>query len=50
VVDDTVSRMGEAHAVLDQLSSCLSDHFDVEHSTFQIEPAGHAESEQHLHH
>jgi cobalt-zinc-cadmium efflux system protein len=50
VVDDSVTRMGQAHAVLDQLSSCLSDHFDVEHSTFQIEPAGHADSESHIHH
>ena len=29
---------------------CLADHFDVEHSTFQIEPTGHVDSEQHLHH
>ena len=50
VVDDSVSRMGEAHAVLDRLRDCLADHFDVEHSTFQIEPAGHADSERHLHH
>jgi cobalt-zinc-cadmium efflux system protein len=50
VVDDTVSRMGEAHAVLDRLRECLAEHFDVEHSTFQIEPAGHADSEPHIHH
>ncbi|TXL58045.1 cation diffusion facilitator family transporter [Aeromicrobium terrae] len=50
VVDDSVTRMGQAHEVLDQLSACLSDHFDVEHSTFQIEPAGHVDSEPHIHH
>lgn len=50
VVEDTVTGMDEAHGVLDTLRSCLSEHFDVEHSTFQIEPTGHAESEQHLHH
>ncbi len=50
VVDDSVTGMDEAHGVLDTLSGCLSEHFDVEHSTFQIEPAGHADSEQHLHH
>ncbi len=50
VVDDTVTRMGDAHAVLDRLRDCLSDHFDVEHSTFQIEPAGHADTEPHIHH
>jgi cobalt-zinc-cadmium efflux system protein len=25
--------------VLDELCSCLADHFDIEHSTFQIEPS-----------
>jgi cobalt-zinc-cadmium efflux system protein len=50
VVDDSVTRMGEAHDVLDRLRDCLADHFDVEHSTFQIEPAGHADSETHTHH
>jgi len=50
VVDDSVTGMDEAHGVLDTLRGCLSEHFDVEHSTFQIEPAGHAESEGHVHH
>lgn len=50
VVDEAVTQMGEAHAVLDRLRECLADHFDVEHSTFQIEPSGHRESEQHVHH
>ncbi|HLZ37101.1 MAG TPA: cation diffusion facilitator family transporter, partial [Mycobacteriales bacterium] len=31
--------------VLDQLGACLADHFDVEHCTFQLEPAGHREHE-----
>lgn len=47
VVDDTVSVMDDAHLVLDRLGSCLSDHFDVAHSTFQIEPAGHVETQCH---
>ena len=50
VVDDDVVGMEEAHAVLDRLRGCLAEHFDVEHSTFQIEPAGHRESEHHVHH
>jgi cobalt-zinc-cadmium efflux system protein len=50
VVDDDVIGMAEAHAVLDRLRGCLAEHFDVEHSTFQIEPAGHRESEHHVHH
>ena len=28
-------------AVLDRLQSCLAGHFDVGHSTFQLEPVGH---------
>jgi cobalt-zinc-cadmium efflux system protein len=50
VVDDDVIGMVEAHAVLDRLRGCLAEHFDVEHSTFQIEPSGHRESEHHVHH
>ncbi len=29
--------------ILASLQTCLADHFDVEHSTFQLEPAGHVE-------
>jgi cobalt-zinc-cadmium efflux system protein len=32
-------------AVLDRLGECLSGHFDVEHSTFQLEPPGHRDHE-----
>ena len=49
VVDDDVSEMGQARMVLDRLRACLADHFDVEHSTFQIEGSGHADSEPHVH-
>jgi cobalt-zinc-cadmium efflux system protein len=35
--------------VLDHLSGCLADHFDIEHSTFQIEPPGHRDHEPILH-
>jgi cobalt-zinc-cadmium efflux system protein len=31
------------HELLDQLSDCLAGHFDLTHSTFQIEPAEHSE-------
>lgn len=50
VVEDSVEQMGQAHEVLDRLRACLAEHFDVEHSTLQIEPRGHADSEHHLHH
>lgn len=50
VVEDHITDMAEAHAVLDTLRGCLAEHFDVEHSTFQIEPVGHRDSEHHVHH
>ena len=31
--------------VLDELDRCLGTHFDVEHCTFQLEPAGHRDHE-----
>jgi cobalt-zinc-cadmium efflux system protein len=44
-----VSAEGLGGPVLDQLSGCLADHFDIEHSTFQIEPPGHRDHEPILH-
>ncbi len=38
---------GRAAHLLAELQGCLSDHFDVEHSTFQLEPAGHVEHDAH---
>jgi len=35
--------------VLDALGTCLSDHFDIEHSTFQLEPASRREHEPRTH-
>jgi cobalt-zinc-cadmium efflux system protein len=43
----SVGRLGGP--VLDQLGECLADHFDIEHSTFQIEPPGHRDHEPILH-
>jgi cobalt-zinc-cadmium efflux system protein len=43
VVDDEALADGRAGRILASLQGCLSSHFDVEHSTFQIEPAGHVE-------
>jgi len=47
--DPEVFARGETGAMLDRLGDCLKGHFDVEHSTFQLEPAGHADSEEHAH-
>ncbi len=49
VIEDKIEDMGQAEAVLDRLRGCLAEHFDVEHSTFQIEPLGHVEKERRLH-
>ncbi|MGH1563629.1 cation diffusion facilitator family transporter [Mumia sp. DW29H23] len=49
VVDDAVLARDGGHTVLDHLRGCLADHFDVEHSTFQLEPADHAATEHHTH-
>lgn len=40
---------GHAPQILDELQACVSGHFDVEHSTFQLEPAGHAPHEFETH-
>lgn len=42
VVEQGCFEDGHAPQVLDELQSCLVGHFDLEHSTFQLEPPGHA--------
>ena len=49
VVDAELFASGDTGALLERLGACLSEHFDVAHSTFQLEPADHAEREQHTH-
>ena len=48
VTDDCLNR-GSVAVVLDHLQRCLADHFDVEHSTFQLEAATHADHEPGMH-
>jgi cobalt-zinc-cadmium efflux system protein len=50
VVADDCFSAGLAPGLLDELQACLAGHFDVEHSTFQFEPAGHTEHEAGTHH
>lgn len=47
VVDDAAFADGRSSRILSRLQTCLAEHFDVEHSTFQLEPAGHVEHEAH---
>jgi cobalt-zinc-cadmium efflux system protein len=42
VIDDSCFNDGHAPRLLDQLQACVAGHFDVEHSTFQLEAAAHA--------
>lgn len=49
VVDDSCFHDGHLPQLLDQLQQCLTGHFDVEHSTFQFEPACHAAHEHARH-
>jgi cobalt-zinc-cadmium efflux system protein len=49
VVDDAVLAEGAGGRMLDRLAECLSGHFDVEHCTFQLEPASHLDHERAIH-
>lgn len=49
VCEPVVFREGRTGTLLDELSGCLAKHFDVEHSTFQLEPAEHAAHEDEFH-
>ncbi|MDQ2726295.1 MAG: cation diffusion facilitator family transporter [Actinomycetota bacterium] len=45
VVDESCFSDGHAPRLLDRIQACLAGHFDVEHSTFQLEVAGHLDHE-----
>lgn len=47
-VDEVLADGGGAR-VLDRLAECLAGHFDVEHCTFQLEPANHRDHEHAAH-
>lgn len=49
VIAEACFRDGHAPEILDQLQACLAGHFDVEHSTFQLEPASHVAHERSPH-
>lgn len=49
VVDPEIIERGRSAIMLDELQDCLRGHFDVDHSTFQLEPAGHADHERPMH-
>lgn len=47
--EPAVFSSGRTGEMLERLGECLHGHFDVEHSTFQLEPAGHSEREEPAH-
>ena len=49
VVATEIFTAGRTGQLLDRLGECLTDHFDVAHSTFQLEPTEHAAHEEHHH-
>src|SRR5215469_1802977 len=49
VVEPEVLADGRSARMLDVLQECMAGHFDVEHSTFQLELVGHADHEQPMH-
>lgn len=49
VLDDSCFLDGHAPRILDGLQQCLLDHFDLEHSTFQLETPAHASHEGEMH-
>jgi cobalt-zinc-cadmium efflux system protein len=46
-VDPRLFADGRSTQLLSDMQACLADHFDVEHSTFQIEPAEQSDCEPH---
>ena len=49
VVESELFTSGGTGRLLDELGDCLAGHFDVDHSTFQLEPEEHAAHEDPLH-
>lgn len=49
VIDNSCFSDGQSPHILDDLQACLAGHFDVEHSTFQLEPVGHLDHEEGMH-
>jgi cobalt-zinc-cadmium efflux system protein len=48
VVGDGCFESGHAPRILDALQKCLTEHFRVEHATFQLEPSTHLSHEEGL--
>lgn len=49
VIQDSCFNDGHAAQILAQVHQCLDGHFEVDHSTFQLEPESHGEHEHAVH-
>lgn len=49
VIDEQDLDSRGYHKILDELHTCISEHFDTSHCTLQLEPVPHAEHEHSLH-
>lgn len=49
VISEAALAENSGGSLLDKLGACISDHFDIGHSTFQIEPSGHQDHEGQMH-
>ena len=49
IVEDKCFNSGHTPQILDALQLCLADHFNVTHSTLQLEPGSHAVHEDDIH-
>lgn len=45
VIEERCFTDGHAHQVLDEVQACLREHFQVSHTTFQVEPERHEGTE-----
>ncbi len=49
VIGEATLTKGTGGELLDKLSACIDEHFEIEHSTFQLEPRGHLDHEGQMH-
>lgn len=49
VIGEATLTSNTGGALLDKLSDCINEHFEIEHSTFQLEPSGHLDHEGKMH-
>lgn len=49
IVDEETWEGRDFHDILDEVHACLSEHFDTDHTTIQLEPIRHVAHEKNVH-